>query len=289
MFGECHAHIFMNGIDYKKAVADHQHEPNESLIRQHLKAYQNAEVTFIRDGGDPYGASKLAKSISNEYGIDYRTPVFAIHKNGFYGGIVGFGFDDMSEYHQLVLRARENGADFIKIMTSGIMDFDQFGIITGTPLQTDEVREMIHIAHQEGLSVMAHTNGVKPVQDAILAGADSIEHGNYIDLETLRMMADAGTIWIPTAVTIKNLLGNGRFPDMIIRQILDRAKQNISDAFSLGVHIGLGSDAGAYCVGHGTGIYDEYDLFSSVISDPGIVDPILSQSEQLIKALFRPR
>lgn len=286
MFGECHAHIFMNGIDYKKAVADHQHGPQESLIRQHLQAYQDAGVTFVRDGGDPYGASKLAKSISAEYGIDYRTPIFAIHKNGYYGGIVGFGFDNMLEYHQLVLSAKSEGADFIKIMTTGIMDFDHYGIITGTPLKTDEVREMIHIAHEEGLSVMAHTNGAKPVQDAVLAGADSIEHGNYINYETLQILADSKTVWVPTAVTIKNLLGNGRFPDMVISQILDSAKQNISDGFSLGVHMGLGSDAGAYCVGHGTGIYDEYNLFCSIVSDRDEMDRILSKSEQLLKETY---
>lgn len=289
MFGECHAHIFMNGTDYKQAVADHRHHPKEILIRQHLQSYKDAGISFVRDGGDPYGASKLAKSIASEYQIDYRTPIFAIHKNDTYGGIVGFGFDTMKEYHQLVCRARVEGADFIKIMTSGIMDFERTGVITGTPLERPEVQEMIHIAHQEGLSVMVHVNGVQPVQAAIEAGADSIEHGNYIDQETLRMMADAGTIWVPTAVTISNLLGNGRFPDFIIEQILDRAKQNISDAFSIGVHIGLGSDSGAYCVGHGSGIYDEYRLFRSVISDQTALDPILTQSEQLIKAVFQPR
>ena len=40
-----------------------------------------------------------------EYGIDYRTPVFAIHKEGHYGSIVGKGFTNMKEYHELVLEA----------------------------------------------------------------------------------------------------------------------------------------------------------------------------------------
>ena len=287
MFGECHAHIFMNGYDYKKAVADHKNSPNEELIRQHLQAYQKAGITFVRDGGDPYGSSKLAKMISPEYGIDYRTPMFAIHKNGYYGGIVGFGFDTIEEYYQLVCRARKEGADFIKIMTTGIMDFDQFGVITGTPLDKGEVKEMIHIAHEEGMSVMAHINNAKPVQDAIEAGVDSIEHGNYIDFETIKMLADSDTVWVPTAVTIKNLLGDGRFPDAVVEKILDVAKQNIADAFSLGAHIGLGSDAGAYCLGHGTGIYDEYQLFLDVVQNRSLVDGVLSDSEQIIRKKFQ--
>ncbi len=287
MFGECHAHIFMNGYDYKKAVADHIQKPNELLIREHLQKYKNAGVTFVRDGGDPYDSSKLAKSICQEYGIDYRTPIFAIHKNGYYGGIVGFGFDNLKEYHQLVCRARSEGADFIKIMTTGIMDFDHFGVITGTPLEKSDVKEMIHIAHEEGMAVMAHINGVKSVQEAIEAGVDSIEHGNYINLETVKMLADSDTVWVPTAVTIANLLGDGRFDNLAVAKILDVAKENIAHAFSLKAHIGLGSDAGAYRVGHGTGIHDEYHLFWDVVQDVALINEVLTRSEGIIKEKFK--
>lgn len=287
MFGECHAHIFMNGYDYKKAVADHIQAPNEYLIRQHLQAYRDAGVTFVRDGGDPYGTSRLAKSLAPEYGIDYRTPIFAIHKNGTYGGIVGFSFDTFKEYHGLVCRARAEGADFIKIMTTGIMDFDHFGVVTGVPLSKSEVKEMIHIAHEEGMAVMAHINGIRPVQDALEAGVDSIEHGNYIDLDTVRMLADTDTVWVPTAVTIANLLGDTRFDNYSVAKILDVARENISHAFSFGAHIGLGSDAGAYRVGHGSGIQDEYDLFCPLVKDTALIDQVLRTSENIIKEKFK--
>ena len=80
MFGECHAHVFMNGYDYRRAVEDHRKSVNETAIRQCLRAYQENNVSFVREGGDPYGASSLARSLAPEYGIDYRTPIFAIHK-----------------------------------------------------------------------------------------------------------------------------------------------------------------------------------------------------------------
>ena len=82
MFGECHAHIFMNGINYREAVKCHKDGADEKIIREHLEAYRKAGVNFVRDGGDPYGASVLARKLAPEYGIDYRTPVFAIHKTG---------------------------------------------------------------------------------------------------------------------------------------------------------------------------------------------------------------
>lgn len=100
---ECHAHIFMDGVDYKKAAAAHENGPREDLIREHLAAYQKAGISYVRDGGDPYGAGVLARSLAPEYGITYRTPVFAIHRAGRYGKIVGRAFSDWKEYCALVL------------------------------------------------------------------------------------------------------------------------------------------------------------------------------------------
>lgn len=57
--------------------------------------------------------------------------------------------------------------------------------MTEAPLQRDEIRELIHIAHEEGFSVMAHVNGAAPVLAAVEAGVDSVEHGNFLDEEAL--------------------------------------------------------------------------------------------------------
>ena len=142
MFGECHAHLIMDGLNYKKAVELHKDGVKDGIIRKHLRIYQELGVTFVRDGGDALGVSKRAKVLAGEYGIDYRTPAFAIHKNGHYGAIVGRGFDSMKEYHRLVLEARAEGADFIKIMTTGLMDFRDHGKVTGTPLPKEEVMDL---------------------------------------------------------------------------------------------------------------------------------------------------
>ena len=176
MFGECHAHALMNGVNYREAVALHREKANEEAVRKCLRAYQEAEVSFVRDGGDPYGVASLAARLAPEYGIDYRTPVFAIHRNGHYGEIVGHGFDNLKEFHGLVLKAGEEGADFIKIMTTGLLDFKNHGKVTGEPLEAEEVKEMVHIAHEEGFAVMSHTNGVYGTRAAIEAGVDSLEH-----------------------------------------------------------------------------------------------------------------
>ena len=210
MFGECHAHIFLNGYDYRKAVETQKNGPQDALIRSHLKEYQKRGIRFVRDGGDHYGVSKRAARLAPEYEIDYRTPVFAIYKEGHYGKIVGKSFSDMKEYHRRVLEAAAEGADFIKIMTTGLLDFADHGKITGTPLSATDVKEMVHIAHEEGMNVMSHTNGDYGVQAAVEAGVDSLEHGNYMNEESLAMLAENDTLYAPCDGEVTVLMDESR-------------------------------------------------------------------------------
>jgi hypothetical protein len=287
MFGECHAHLFMNGYDYRKAVELHKGHICEEELRNSLAAYKEQGVSFIREGGDDLGVSLAVKKMASEYGIDYRTPVYAIHKNGHYGSIVGKGFDTIKEYESLVKQAKKEGADFIKIMVSGLVDFSNFGVITSTPLAKGEIREMIHIAHEEGMAVMVHGNGNETVREAAEAGADSLEHGRYIGEEALYAMAEAGCIWVPTVVTVSNLLGSGRFPDEVVEKIYTSDQENLRRGRKIGVQMALGSDAGAYRVPHGHGIAEEYQVFQKVFGPSKELDFFLKKGEEAIKKRFR--
>lgn len=287
MFGECHAHIFMNGTDYHRAVQTHKVKADEVAVRSALDAYRKAGVAFVREGGDPYGASLLAGRLAPEYGIEYRSPVFAIHKNGHYGKIVGRGFDTLKEFHQRVLEAASEGADFIKIMTTGLLDFNDHGKVTGTPVDAAEVKEMVHIAHEEGFAVMSHTNGIYGTRAAIEAGVDSLEHGNYMDEETIAMLADSNTVWVPTLVTVRNLVGCGRYEDGVLKPIIHQAEKNIRLAYQKKVKAAPGSDAGAYMVPHGKGILQEWGAFRQILGDSEEVKEWLETGEKEIRDRFK--
>lgn len=286
MFGECHAHIIMDGVNYRQAIDLHKNEPDDKVIREHLKAYQDRGIMFVRDGGDALGVSTRAKELAAEYGIDYRTPVFAIHKEGHYGSIVGKSFSTMSEFHKRVLEAKEQSADFIKIMTTGLLDFNAHGAITGTPLDATEVKEMVHIAHEEGMAVMSHTNGTYGVQAAVEAGVDSLEHGNYMNEESLTMLSESHTVWVPTLVTVRNLLGDGRYADETLKPIIETAEENVRKAFRLGVKVAPGSDAGAYRVLHGQGIQDEMQAFVQILGNEEKAYQWLMEGEMEIRKKF---
>ena len=269
MFGECHAHMIMDGVNYSHAVSQHKNGVNDRLILDKFSQYREKDISFIRDGGDALGVSKRAAALAPEFGIDYRTPVFAIHKNGHYGGIVGLGFDTMKEYAGLVQKVRQEGGTFIKVMFSGIMDFAKDGGVTQEPLTRGEIREMIHIAHEEGFAVMAHVNGARPVWDALEGGVDSVEHGNFMDEDCLQALAGSRAVWVPTLVTVTNLIGCGRFEDNVLRRLAGLQSRRIQRAFALGATVALGSDAGAFQVYHGQGLMDEYLQFRKILTEKG--------------------
>lgn len=276
----------MNGRNYREAVRLHQPQVCEAHIRAVFQAYQDKGIRFVRDGGDFLRVSETAKKIAPEYGIDYRTPLYAIHKKGRYGGIVGLAYETMQEYRRLVEDVQQKNGDFIKIMASGIMDFANGGALSEAPLPEAEIREMISIAHAYGLAVMVHANGAEAVRNAALAGADSIEHGNEADGDSLDAMAAMGTVWVPTLATVCNLKGCGRYPEETLQKLEDRAGRNLCAAWEKGVHLALGSDAGAYRVPHGQGLLDEYEIFQRLLGAGEAFDRRLAEGEALIARRF---
>ncbi|MDO4491219.1 MAG: amidohydrolase family protein [Lachnospiraceae bacterium] len=289
MFGECHAHLFMDGIDYGAAVRRNREKPDTAALRCALEAYRENQVTFIREGGDHYGVSSLARELAPEYGITLITPVFAIHREGTYGKVVGRAFSDMKEYAALVQEAKEAGADFIKIMTTGIMTFESVGGLTSVPLEKEEIRQMCQIAHDAGLAVMSHTNGAENVIRAAEAGVDSIEHGNFQNQESLLALLEHHVLWVPTTVTVKNLIGCGRFDDQVLQEIYQHVCTNIRFARAAGVQMALGSDAGAYQVQHGRGICQELESFQSIFPEDPTLETYLQQGETAIRQRFSRR
>ena len=286
MFNENHMHIFMNGTDYKQAVQDMKKGKIEETVKKNLQIYKDAGITWLRDGGDHYGASVLAREIAPEYGITYRTPCFGIHKKGHYGGIVGLAFENMTEYRTLVQKAKQQHADFIKIMISGIMDFSTDGSLTEESLTDEEITEMIHIAHDEGLPVMAHTNGAEAIKAAVRAGVDTLEHGNFMDNECICMLAESDTVYVPTVSTIRNLIGDDRFPQSTVQNLWLRQQDILSRCYTQGVHLALGSDAGAYRVPHAQGIQDEYEAFKEAIGDTPLLKARLLEGQKRIQEKF---
>lgn len=244
-------HMILDGVDWKNAIARHSEKPDVPWIREQLNTYGRLGYTYLRDGGDRWGAGKMARELAGEYGITYVTPLAPLCKKGHYGAFIGETYENLKDYVNLVREHRAQGADFIKIMISGLMDFDRPGVLTEEGLSAGEIKELTHIAHQEGFSVMAHCNGARTLEAAAVAGIDSVEHGAYGDADSLAAMAEYKTVWVPTLSTVGNLMGKGRFNENAVREIYARTTENIRLFCAMGGIIAPGTDAGAWAVPHG--------------------------------------
>ena len=283
MLGDCHMHMVLDGVDWRAAMNQHKEQVYEKWVRNTLQQYAEAGVTYLRDGGDKYGAAKRASELAPEYGIEYRTPITPICRRGRYGMFIGRSFEDFEGYKTLVREVICEGADFIKIMISGLMDFDHYGVITSEPLTRQEIFDMIAYAHDHGMAVMAHANGAQTIRNALDAGVDSIEHGAYMDDECVAQLAESGKVWTPTAVTIGNLIGCGRYPDQVLKPLLELHLSNIHNCVRQGGSVAVGSDAGAYMVPHVKGLSDEIELLRRA----GLTDADMEKAEKYIRNVFR--
>lgn len=279
---DCHIHMVLDGADWRGAIARHKEKPQDAFILRTLETYQRLGFGYLRDGGDRWGVGKRARELAPGYGIVYRTPCAPLCKAGHYGGFIGETYASLREYRALIAENRKNGADFVKIMISGLMDFNRFGVLSEPGLPGEEIRELVRIAHEEGFSVMAHANGTETVIAAAEARVDSVEHGAYLNQEALHAMKEAGTVWVPTLSAIGNLRGKGRFQEKAVEAILASAQENAASFAAMGGLLAPGTDAGAWAVPHGS--LTEYALLGEALGSGA--DALLAKGLAALRERF---
>ena len=277
---DCHMHTVLDGLYWKAAIDRHREHPLEDYIQTVLNTYRELGYTYLRDGGDRWGVGKRARQLAAPMGITYRTPLSPLCKAGCYGAFIGETFQNEKEFAALAEKQKKNGGDFIKIMISGLMDFDNPGKLMQAGPSAEEIAYMISISKDLGMSVMAHCNGVYAALAAAKAGVDSIEHGAYLNNEALCAMKEANVVWVPTLSTIGNLLGKGRYPDKGVEEILESALKNVKAYKEFGGLVACGSDAGAWAVPHGC----ETEI--SWLHKAGLTDAEIQKGNQAIIEKF---
>ena len=91
----------------------------------------------------------------------------------------------------------KNGADFIKIVSTGSMGTS--GVVPGaTQLTYEELKAAIDEAHHAGKHVGTHAHGGEGINNAVRAKVDSVEHGSYLWDSTIELMKEQGTYLVPT-------------------------------------------------------------------------------------------
>lgn len=287
MRGDLHIHMILDGVYFRDAIETHRNAPVDRLIRQRLADYAERGIRFLRDGGDGWDVSLRAKELAGEYGIDYRSPAFPIYKKGHYGSFIGRGYENFEGYLRLLDEVEAKQGDFVKLMISGLIDFAQKDSLTEEGLEEEEIFRMVSAAHRRGFAVMVHANGDKAVNAALAAGVESVEHGAFLSRKTLLHLANSQTLWVPTLSTIGNLLGKGRYPDEVVAPLLKAQQEKVHFVATHGGRIGLGSDAGAWQVFHGSAVKDEFTYLQAALGEN--TERILQEAEIFAKEVFQRR
>ena len=121
--------------------------------------------------------------------------------------------------YKAVRQRYKNGADCIKITaTGGVLSVAKDG--SGPQFTDEEVAAIVKAANDYGMTTAAHAHGVGGMQRAIQGGITSIEHGTMMDEETIQLMKEYGTWYVPTISAGKFVAEaakiDGYFPAVIV-------------------------------------------------------------------------
>ncbi len=141
------------------------------------------------------------------------------------------------------------GAEVIKFAATGGVRSNIAGGL-GKQMTDPEMKAVVDTGHSFGRKVTAHAHGKEGIDAALRAGVDSIEHGSFIDDETVRLFKARGAALVPTAVAPIAALAQARRGDAPAPQLAKAEEAASAHAASFaravrgGVRILFGTDSG---------------------------------------------
>lgn len=159
--------------------------------------------------------------------------------------------DGVGECRQAVREQVRAGADHIKLTaTAGVLSNTAAGL--EQQFFEDELEAIMDSAHAMDRKVTAHAHGVEGINAALRAGVDAIEHGTYLDNESIRLFRRTGAYLVPTVLAGVTVAEWAADPNTFLTppqrakaaqvgpNMLDMARR----AYEGGVKIAFGTDSG---------------------------------------------
>ncbi len=291
-FIDAHTHLSMlYNANYNKGLLDslQQTIPEQTLLATpNLKKTLLAGVTTVRDVGSSDYMDVGLRNAVNAGVIEGPRMLVAVNAIGATGGHCdgqdgfranlfgretgpGDGVINSADEGRRAVRLNiKYGADVIKICaTGGVLSLTDD---VDTPqLTQEEMNAIVEEAHALRRKTAAHAHGSEGAKRAVLAGIDSVEHGAFLNDETLDLMKSHGTYYIPTLMAVeggKEILAKGGYPPTVTAK-MTAASESINNvvrkAIAKGLKIGLGTDAAVYPHGRNT---EEFHLLTALGMSP---------------------
>jgi imidazolonepropionase-like amidohydrolase len=262
MPGLIDAHIHLTGLLTPDLAAAIAQEPHVRTARSVYDAWRiiDSGFTTIREIGGMYGifikraveegsivgprivASGLAVSQTAGHGdIHFVPPEWA--KRFLLGRVA----DGVAEVRKAAREQLREGADFLKIMTTGGV-MSEKDRPTQCQYSMEEIRAFVEEAKNADVKTASHAQGTQGIKNAVIGGIDSIEHGFFMDDECIELMVKNGTHLVPTFVIVDLIVTMGRDLGIIESSVrkAETAQQAHLESFrrvyEAGILCGLGSD-----------------------------------------------
>lgn len=231
---------------------------SETVASVAFKAARNAALTLrrgitsVRDvGGYRNVAIELARAV--EAGRVPGPRIVAagqiICMTGGHGHFMGFEADGPDAVRHAARVQLKAGAHGVKLMASG-------GIAlvgehpTHPELGEEELAAAVAEAHNQGKWAAAHAHSTSGIKNALRAGADSIEHGTFLDAEAIALMRERDATLVPTFAIYHRMANapaaSGFAPELreLSREVFDRKVPLFLEAVRAGVRVATGTDNG---------------------------------------------
>src|SRR5579862_6828975 len=194
----------------------------------------------------------------------------------------------VSEVRAAVRYQIKYGARVIKISASGgVMSHST---AAGAQQYSDEELEaIVDEAHRAGIRVAAHAHGDSGIRACIRAGVDCIEHGSLASDDTIKMMVEHGTFFVPTSYLSEGLDVSRADPALRAKaaEIFPRARAMLAKAIAAGVKIACGTDAPA--IPHGDNAKELWAMVDRGMTPMQALRAATVTSAELIQADDRGR
>jgi imidazolonepropionase-like amidohydrolase len=152
---------------------------------------------------------------------------------------------DPAAIRTLVQKTKAEGADVIKLFATKGM-----GAGGAQSMSDEQIQAACSEAKRAGLRAAVHAISSAGAKAATLAGCTSIEHGDFLDDETLELMAQRGTYFDPNFLVLHNYIDNrASFPNIsddgiaALQKAIDPTADVLRRAHAHHVKIVFGTDA----------------------------------------------
>ncbi len=259
-FIDCHVHLCLDGSADPVTLLMGEPLPLTTLkMAQFARQTLMAGITSVRDLGGRDGIDLIIRDAIRS-GLIPGPRMLAssrlICMTGGHGWQMGREADGPDEVMKAAREQIKAGADVVKFMaTGGVMTP---GVEPGSEQFTEEeLRAGIQEAHKVGRKTATHAMGTQGILNALRAGIDSIEHGVYLDEETISLMVKRDVPLVPTISALYHIENKGiaaGIPAFAVDKTL-RVKpfhlESVRMAREAGVRVVMGTDAGTPFNVHG--------------------------------------